>query len=165
MCPIQFLLGKWLKAQRCRQSPRLSVSPCGGRMGTWSGGAELFSLCLPRPRPRPRPRRPSLAQWEDARAASRPGRGGQGGPSSGSDVLRNADGAGLTRLNLLLGHGRSSQHHTLLPGTIKMLASFSHLPPFLFTPPLLEKLSSANRSRDPPCSALTRIYTEFQTLE
>lgn len=31
------------------------------------------------------------------------GRAGQRGPSSGSDVVRNADGAGLTRLHLLLG--------------------------------------------------------------
>ena len=110
MCPIQFLLGKWLRAQRCQQSPRLSVSPCGGWTGTRSGGVELFSLCLPRPRPRG----PSLAQWVGARAASRTGRGGRGGPSSGSDVLRNADGAGLTWLSLLPGHGRSSPPHTFL---------------------------------------------------
>lgn len=85
--PFSFLLSGLSRAQRCRQNFPISLARRGdGRAGP--GGTEPFCPCLPRATV------PEPLAGSGERAPRRPaglGRGGRRGPSSGSDVVRNAD--------------------------------------------------------------------------
>lgn len=147
ICPIQFLLGTWLRAQRCGSKfPRLPPLP-GRTTGTQMGGEELAFLCLPRPQGPGCPGR-------GCQAASRPWQGCMERAPSSSDVLRNADRARPTRLRVPLGPREVVTAPLFsLRGRKKMPAVFFSTSSFSFLPFLLEEISTANHSGNPPCAA------------